>query len=160
MNSSKRSETLFAPGILCSQNHCRITGTGAHGRSGDALLSPPHRTRSSRYRRISSGTCIPRGGWLSRPGGGAVRRMRRCGLSRHQFPVYHWMFAVRLWAFVHQSYGCCTIITHMRINHLKDRYLTQSITALQKKYSNNPGPVTFRRNPNLSNPASDTSGYS
>lgn len=33
------------------------------------------------------------------------------------------MLVVYLWAFVHQPYGCRTIITHMRINHLKDRII-------------------------------------
>lgn len=110
-----------------------FTGTGARGRSGDVQLLRPRRIRSSRYHQISSGTCIPPGGWLFQPGAGAVRHMHRCGLSRHQFQVCRWMIAVRLLAFVHQSYGCCTIITHMRINHLKDRTLTQPITGQPKK---------------------------
>ena len=87
------------------------------------ILSRPRRIRSSRNRQISSGTCIPHGGWLFQPGAGAVRRMHRCAVSHHQFQVYRWMVAVRLLAFVHQSYDCCTIITHMRINHLKDRII-------------------------------------
>lgn len=102
-----------------------FTGTGARDRNGDVHLSQPRLLRSSRYRRISSGTCIPPGGWLFPPGAGAVRHRHRCGLSRRQLQVCRWMIAVRLWAFVHQSYGYCTIITQMRINHLKDRTLTQ-----------------------------------
>lgn len=118
---AKKKRSGFSSLKPCSC--CRITGTGARGRNGDELLFPPRRTRSSRCRQISLRTCIPPGGWLFQPGAGAVLHMHRCGSSRHQFQVYRWMIAVRLLAFVHQSYDCCTIITHMSINHLKDGIL-------------------------------------
>jgi hypothetical protein len=131
-----------------------ITGTGARGRSGDVLLCRLRRMRSNRNRQISSGTCIPPGGWLFQPGAGAVRHMHRYAGSRHQFQVYRWMIAVRLLAFVHQSYGCCTIITHMRINHLNECTLTQPITGQpKKKDTHDPGPVTYHRKPLLLEPA-------
>lgn len=107
-----------------------FTGTGARDCSGVVLLRQPRRTRSSRYRQISSGTCILPGGWLFPPGAGAVRHTRRCGFRCHRILVYRWMSAVRCLAFVHQSYGCCTIITHKRINHLKDRMGAHALNTI------------------------------
>jgi hypothetical protein len=120
--AAKKVQDLVPQNRAC----CRITGTGGRDRSGGVPLLQLRRIRSSRYRQISSGTCIPHGGWLFQHGAGAVRRMHRYAVSRHQFQVCRWMIVVRLLAFVHQSYDYCTIITHMRINHLKDRYMTQS----------------------------------
>jgi hypothetical protein len=127
-------------GNLRMMSHCRffvveqkrepiLTGILAHDRSGDVQRLRPRRMRSNRYRRISGLTCRHPGGWGNRGYPRAARRRRRCagrGIhSLHWISWYHWTLVLCLQAFIHQPYGCRTIITHMRINHLKDRLLTQ-----------------------------------
>jgi len=132
----------LSPGLFFGQDACLLpvwlvrvpdsltgfTGSVAHARSGAGSSSRPGRNRSSRNRRISSGTCIRPGDCGCPVDAGAAPRMRRCegGKIRRRFPECRVRIAVCLLAFVHRSYYGCTIITHMRINHLKDRTMTQA----------------------------------
>jgi hypothetical protein len=107
---------------------CRISGTAARDRSGDVLLSLHRRIRSNRNRQISSGTCRHPGGWGNPESLRAALRRHRCAgqwsRSCEWFSLQCLMMTGSVLACVHQSYGYRTIITHMRINHLKDRLLT------------------------------------
>lgn len=133
MYCSRRPGTSWRRVITdsCSWNkkNSILNGTGARDRRGDVLLSLHRRIRSNRNRQISSGTCIHPGGWGNPESLRAALRRRRCaGLwnrSCHWISLQCLMMAGWFLAYVHQSYGYRTIITHMRINHLKDRTLTQ-----------------------------------
>ena len=104
-----------------------LTGISGRGRNGCVQLLQPRRIRSSRNCRISGGTCILPGGSRHLHGARVFHRRRRCAgwwiCSRHWIFRNHGMRVVYLLACVHQQYGCRTLITHMRINGLKDRFI-------------------------------------
>jgi hypothetical protein len=100
-----------------------ISDTVARDRSGGVQLLQPPRIRSNRNLRTSGLTCRCPGGWGNPGPPRAARRRHRC--AGWWISFQGWFFCshrtVFLLAFVHQPYGSRTIITHMRINHLKDR---------------------------------------
>ena len=104
------------------------TGISDLDRSGADHPLALGQIRSSRYHRISAGIYRLHGGWVYPDRAGAARHTRKCPWwrihSHRWIPLSHWMLVLCVLALCHQSYRCCTIITHMRINHINHCELT------------------------------------